>query len=139
MRVSSCEESPQLATLFATFEESMCQTSGARQVVPPDPHGRVCHDVPQPGVLVPDPAEGCGMGGVRPRTLPPAAHASFLSRADIGCGQMGSTLTGPPAAKVMNSDRLGKKVRPGAFGKIKVGARECPKKTIKNTHTHKLQ
>ena len=31
------------------------------------------------------------------------------------------------AAKVVNFDRLGKKVRPGTFGKIKVGERESPK------------
>ena len=31
------------------------------------------------------------------------------------------------AAKVMNSDWLGKNVRHGTFGKIKVGERECPK------------
>ena len=35
----------------------------------------------------------------------------------FGCGQMGSTLMGA-AAKVMNFDRLGNKVRPGTFGKI---------------------
>ena len=29
--------------------------------------------------------------------------------------------TNRAAAKVMNSDRLGKKVRPGTFGKLKVG------------------
>ena len=29
--------------------------------------------------------------------------------------------TNGAAAKVMNSDRLGKRVRPGTFGKIKVG------------------
>ena len=40
----------------------------------------------------------------------------------LGCGQMRSTLisNGAPA-KVMGCDRLGKKVRPGTFGKIKVG------------------
>ena len=31
------------------------------------------------------------------------------------------------AAKVMNFDRLRKKVHPGTFGKIQVGQRECPK------------
>ena len=39
---------------------------------------------------------------------------------EVRCGQTGSTLMGP-AAKVMNFDRLGKKVRPGTFGKIKLG------------------
>ena len=33
----------------------------------------------------------------------------------LGCGQMGA------AAEVMNFDSVGKKVRPGTFGKIKVG------------------
>ena len=35
--------------------------------------------------------------------------------------------TNGAAAKVMHFDRLRKKVRPGTFGKIKVGAREYPK------------
>ena len=40
----------------------------------------------------------------------------------IGCEQMGSVNTNGAAAKVVNFDRLGKKIRPGtSFGKIKVG------------------
>ena len=35
--------------------------------------------------------------------------------------------TNGAAAKVMNFDRLGEKVRPGTSGKIKAGQRECPK------------
>ena len=35
--------------------------------------------------------------------------------------------TGGSAAKVINFDRLGKKVRPGTLGEIKVGQREHPK------------
>ena len=35
--------------------------------------------------------------------------------------------TNGAAAKVINFDRLGKKVRPGTFGKTKVGQREYPK------------
>ena len=36
-------------------------------------------------------------------------------------------------AKVMIFERLGKKVRPGTFGKINVGYRECPKSpSVKN-------
>ena len=34
------------------------------------------------------------------------------------------------AAKVMEFDRLGKKARPGTFGKIEVGQRECPGKKL---------
>ena len=45
----------------------------------------------------------------------------------LGCGQIGSTLMGG-AAKVINFDRLGKMVRPGTFGKIQVGSRECTQK-----------
>ena len=32
----SCQGSPELGTLLAMFEEHMCQTSSARQVVPPE-------------------------------------------------------------------------------------------------------
>ena len=38
------------------------------------------------------------------------------------------------AAKVMNFDRSGKKVRPGTLGKIKVGSRECPKSPSVKKH-----
>ena len=38
--------------------------------------------------------------------------------------------TNGAAAKVMTFDRLGKKVRPGSLGKIKVGEREYPKKSL---------
>ena len=38
----------------------------------------------------------------------------------FGCGPTGSNTNGA-AAKVMNFARLGKKVRPGTFGKITVG------------------
>ena len=41
-------------------------------------------------------------------------------RADLACGQHGVNTSGA-AAKVMNLDRLGKKVRPGTFGKMTVG------------------
>ena len=50
----------------------------------------------------------------------------------VSCGQMGSTLINGAAAKVMNFDRLGKKVRPSTFRKIKVGSREYPKIMSKN-------
>ena len=41
--------------------------------------------------------------------------------------------TNGAAAEVMNFDRLGKKVRPVTFGKIKAGSREYPKSpSIKN-------
>ena len=35
--------------------------------------------------------------------------------------------TNGAAAKAINFDRLGKKLTPGTFGKIKVGSREYPK------------
>ena len=38
------------------------------------------------------------------------------------------------AAKVMNFDRLVKKVRPGTFGKIQLGKREYPKSASVNKH-----
>ena len=41
--------------------------------------------------------------------------------------------TNGAAAKVINLDRLAKRVRPGTFGKIKVGQREYPKSpSVKN-------
>ena len=43
----------------------------------------------------------------------------------VGRGQMGSNTNGA-AAEVINFDRFGKKVRPGAFWKIKVGQRQYP-------------
>ena len=51
------------------------------------------------------------------RTPSPGASAR---RRSLGCGQMGSTLMGP-LQKYVFVDRLGKKVRPGTFGKIKAG------------------
>ena len=54
------------------------------------------------------------------------SKALRVRRRLIGCGPMESALVGP-LQKVMNFDRLGKKVRPGTFGKIKVGQREYPK------------
>ena len=40
----------------------------------------------------------------------------------LGCGQMVNGVnTNGAAAKVINFDRLGKKVSPATFGKIKVG------------------
>ena len=42
--------------------------------------------------------------------------------------------TNGAAAKVMIFDRLGKKVHPGTFGKIKVGYREYPKGPSVKTH-----
>ena len=42
--------------------------------------------------------------------------------------------TNGAAAKVMNFDRLRKKVRPGTFGKIKVGQREHPKSPSVEKH-----
>ena len=56
-------------------------------------------------------------GGRRRR--PPAARGR--GRQSFDCGQMGSALINGAAAKVMSFDRLGKRVRPGIFGKIKVG------------------
>ena len=41
--------------------------------------------------------------------------------------QINGVNTNGAAAKVMNFDRLGEKVRPGTSGKIKAGQRECPK------------
>ena len=38
----------------------------------------------------------------------------------FGCGHTGSTMLGA-AAKVVNFEGLGKRVRPGTFGKISVG------------------
>ena len=38
------------------------------------------------------------------------------------------------AAEVMDFDRLGKRVRPGTFGKIQVGKREYPKDPSVNKH-----
>ena len=40
--------------------------------------------------------------------------------------------TNGAAAKVKMFDRLGEKVRPGTFGKIKVGSREYPESPSKN-------
>ena len=40
--------------------------------------------------------------------------------AQIGCGQMESTLMGP-LQKIITFDRWGKKALPGTFGKIQVG------------------
>ena len=42
--------------------------------------------------------------------------------------------TNGAAAKVMDFDRLGKKVCPGTFGKIQVGQRECPKSPSVKKH-----
>ena len=42
--------------------------------------------------------------------------------------------TSGAAAKVMNFDRLGKKVRPGTAGEIKVGSREYPKSPSVKKH-----
>ena len=39
------------------------------------------------------------------------------------------------AAEVMQFDCLGEKVRPGTFGKLKVGYRECPKSPSVNKKT----
>ena len=50
-------------------------------------------------------------------------------RDGLGCRQMGSTPNGA-AAEVINSDRLGEKMRPGTFGEIKAGQREHPKKSL---------
>ena len=52
---------------------------------------------------------------VGPRSRGPR-WCRFADSAMLGCGQMGSTLLGQ-----LMFDRLGKKVRPVTFGKIKVG------------------
>ena len=46
--------------------------------------------------------------------------------------------TSGAAAEVMSFDGLGKKVRPGTFGEIKVGYREYPKSTPVNTKNMKF-
>ena len=49
----------------------------------------------------------------------------------LGCGQIGSTLMRPAAAKVMNFDKLGKKIRPGTFFlEYKNKSTEVPKKSL---------
>ena len=53
--------------------------------------------------------------------LPPLAPSPDSARAlPFGCGTKGVNTNGA-AAKVNDFDRLGKKVRPGPFGNIKVG------------------
>ena len=63
------------------------------------------------------------------RTLrtPQTSHASWLRTNGVN--------TNGAAAKVMKFDRLGKKVRPGTFGKTKVGQREYPKSPSVKKHT----
>ena len=45
--------------------------------------------------------------------------------------------TNGAAAKVINFDRLGKKVRPGIFGKITGGSREYPKSPSVKKHENR--
>ena len=63
------------------------------------------------------------------------ASASLASRSTLGlglgCGQMGSTLEGPLPNIFC---QIGEKVRPGTFGKIKVGSREYPKSPSVKKH-----
>ena len=51
----------------------------------------------------------------------------------VGCGQNGVNTNGA-AAKLINIDRLGEKVRPGTTGNIKVGYREYPKSASVKKH-----
>ena len=48
------------------------------------------------------------------------------ARGQFGCGQMGSALMG----RLQELHRLGKKARPGTFGKIKEGLTGVPKKSL---------
>ena len=53
-------------------------------------------------------------------------------------GTNGVNTNGAPA-KVMDFDSLGKKARPGTFGKINIGSREYPKIPLSQNKTLSLQ
>ena len=69
---------------------------------------------------------------VRADDLRPAARAQLAAPVALVAAKWDQHHAA--AAKVMNVDRLGKKVRPCTFGKTKVGKREYPKSSSVKKH-----